>query len=72
MNTLLTAHAALIPFMWSSGLWQLSMKSEKISGMMLTVNISRSKKIIHVAKAVLKKMLLGLLLLKQQKLRQMR
>ncbi len=31
MNTLLTAHAALIPFMWSSGLWQLSMKSEKIS-----------------------------------------
>ena len=30
------------------------------------------KKEIHVAKAVLKKMLLGLLLLKQQKLRQMR
>lgn len=30
MNTLLTTHAALIPFMWSSGLWHLSMKSEKI------------------------------------------
>ncbi len=54
MNTLLTAHAALIPFMWSSGLWQLSMKSEKISGMMLTVNISKSKKIIHMARGVLK------------------
>ncbi len=62
MNTLLTAHAALIPFMWSSGLWQLSMKSEKISGMMLTLNISKSKKIIHVARGVLKRMILNLLL----------
>ena len=34
----------------------------KISGMNATANISRSKKIIHVARVVLKRMLLNLLL----------